>query len=198
MSTIKYKVEIFSQWHCGSGLSAGADLDDLVIKDRNDLPYIPGKTIKGLIREAVEDYLVFSTKGKVSEIDQEAFVKTFGNAVEESTEEKKKNNMGEAFFSNVCLPEKDAEDIIKGKYQPYLYNKVASTAIGDDGIAKDHSLRTVETTIPCTLYGCITDVPESFAKTVAESFGLIKRLGQKRNRGLGRCQISIIEEGGNV
>ena len=56
MKDLNIKIEFFSPWHCGSGLSAGADADSLVIKDTNGLPYIPGKTIKGLIREAVEDY----------------------------------------------------------------------------------------------------------------------------------------------
>lgn len=56
MKDLTIKIEFFSPWHCGSGLSAGADVDSLVIKDINGLPFIPGKTIKGLIREAVEDY----------------------------------------------------------------------------------------------------------------------------------------------
>ena len=56
MKDLTIKIEFFSPWHCGSGLSAGADADSLVIKDINGLPFIPGKTIKGLIREAVEDY----------------------------------------------------------------------------------------------------------------------------------------------
>ena len=56
MKDLNIKIEFFSPWHCGSGLSAGADADSLVIKDINGLPFIPGKTIKGLIREAVEDY----------------------------------------------------------------------------------------------------------------------------------------------
>lgn len=43
---IKYKIEFFSNWHCGSGLAAGADVDALVVKDCNGLPYVPGKTIK--------------------------------------------------------------------------------------------------------------------------------------------------------
>ena len=52
MTDIKYKITFYSNWHCGSGLAAGADTDELVIKDRNGLPYVPGRTIKGLLREA--------------------------------------------------------------------------------------------------------------------------------------------------
>lgn len=56
MSNIKYTIEFYSQWHCGSGLSAGADVDALVVKDKDYMPYVPGKTIKGLVREAVETF----------------------------------------------------------------------------------------------------------------------------------------------
>lgn len=60
MKDLNIVIQIHSQWHCGSGLSAGADLDALVIKDPNNMPYIPGKTVKGLIKEAVEDYISFA------------------------------------------------------------------------------------------------------------------------------------------
>ncbi len=96
LHTINYTITFYSPWHCGSGLSAGADVDALVVKDEN-------------------------------------------------------------------------------------------------GIAKDHSLRSEEVVVPCTLYASITGVPENIYEILTNSFGLIKRLGQKRNRGLGRCDI---KEGG--
>ena len=51
--TLYYNLTFFTDWHCGSGLAAGADVDTLVVKDKNGLPFVPGKTLKGLIREAV-------------------------------------------------------------------------------------------------------------------------------------------------
>ncbi|MDE6805090.1 MAG: hypothetical protein K2J29_10705, partial [Muribaculaceae bacterium] len=60
---IRYRIEFFSDWHCGSGLSAGADVDALVIKDDCGLPFVPGKTVKGLVREAMEDILTFKRIG---------------------------------------------------------------------------------------------------------------------------------------
>ena len=48
---MKYKVTFLDYWHLSSGLSAGAKLDSTVTRDENGLPYIPGKTIKGLIKE---------------------------------------------------------------------------------------------------------------------------------------------------
>lgn len=52
---IKYQIQFHSYWHCGSGLAAGAGVDALVVKDADGLPFVPGKTIKGLLREAMEE-----------------------------------------------------------------------------------------------------------------------------------------------
>jgi CRISPR/Cas system CMR subunit Cmr4 (Cas7 group RAMP superfamily) len=92
--TIEYQIEFFSEWHCGSGLAAGADVDALVVKDKDDLPFVPGKTIKGLIREAADVLTLFGEQ-------QEAKMKTlFGN---EADAESGADNHGCLFFSNAEL-----------------------------------------------------------------------------------------------
>ena len=52
---IEYTITFLSDWHAGSGLSSGAEADAVVIKDSNNLPYLPGKTIKGLVKDALLD-----------------------------------------------------------------------------------------------------------------------------------------------
>jgi len=178
MKRIEYDITFYSAWHCGSGLSAGADLDTLVIKDKDGLPFIPGKTMKGLIREAVEDYSGFR-----KDCDDAAIERLFGKGAD------KDHVMGTAFFTNAQLSDEERNAIVSEHLQPLLYNKVTTTAIGEDGIAKDHSLRSMEAVVPCCLHGEIYDVDEQLASTVVESLGLIKRMGVKRNRGLGRCDI---------
>jgi len=54
--TLKYEIQFFDYWHLSSGLSAGAKLDSSVTKDSNNIPYIPAKTIKGLVREMAEEF----------------------------------------------------------------------------------------------------------------------------------------------
>ena len=178
MKAIKYKIEFFSSWHCGSGLSAGADVDELVVKDKDGMPFVPGKTMKGLIREAVEDY-VFLTGGDSASVDE-----TFGSEADVK---------GSAFFSNATLDEAEHKAIVDNGAQKYLYNKVTTTAIDENGIAKEHSLHSIETVVPCTLTGSITDVPESMEETIRKSLGMIKRIGLRRSRGLGRCDVTPVE-----
>ncbi len=49
---LRYQIQFYGYWHVGSGLSASTYADAVVMKDPDDLPIIPGKTLKGLLREA--------------------------------------------------------------------------------------------------------------------------------------------------
>lgn len=181
--TIKYKVTFFSYWHCGSGQAAGADLDELVIKDKDGLPYIPGRTIKGLLRDACEELCNY---GNLSENELKTVFGHFDDNPDEAIK-------GKAFFSNVTLNEKERNVIINNRLSSYLYQSVASTAIDNNGIAKDHSLRRIQVAVPCTLEGIISNIPESFIPALNNAMKLVKRMGLNRNQGMGRCQISIID-----
>lgn len=182
MKDIKYKIQFFSNWHCGSGLAAGADVDLLVIKDKNNLPFVPGKTIKGLVREALELYLMV----KKQETKVEALEKAFGYF-----DGKDIKITGDIFFSNACLETNEQRTIIKNKLSDYLYKSISSTSIDEKGIASDHTLRKIEVVVPCTLTGSIINVDEQIYDELVESLKLIKRIGVSRNRGLGRCQIIV-------
>ncbi len=184
---IKYKLEFFSYWHCGSGLSAGADVDLLVVKDGNGLPFVPGKTIKGLLREAAEELSRLNPQKYASSDD---LAKVFGKA---PNAENSEGSMGRAFFSNAEFPREDKVKIIDEKLARYLFERVNATAIDESGIAKEHSLRRMEVALPCILTGEIDSIPEDAESTIVDALRFIKRLGENRNRGLGRCMFTVIE-----
>ena len=185
--TIDYKITFYNNWHCGSGLSAGADIDLLVIKDKNRLPFVPGKTIKGLVKEAMTDILDFTGKGDAP------INKLFGMPNAKETDEGKDSNEGDLFFTNANLSQEIANEIIASKTADYLYLSVSSTAIAENGVADNHTLRKMEVTIPCDLYGQILNVPNEYVELLTKSLKFVKRLGQNRNRGLGRCDINVID-----
>lgn len=177
---IHYDITFHSYWHCGSGLAAGADVDSLVIKDGDGLPYIPGKTMKGLVREAVNEILALSGKNEITD----NYLSLFGYFEDDRNDMYKSNS----FFTNAQLPEKC--NIRKQGLQKYLYTSVAQTAIdAETGTAKEHSLRRIEVVVPCQLEGDILNVPEVMAGTVLDALKFIKHMGLGRNRGLGRCTI---------
>ena len=177
---IKYKIEFHTDWHCGSGLAAGADVDALVVKDKEGMPFIPGKTIKGLVREAVEDIRGFRRM-----TEDEAFLEAFGYF--DDKEDKCKGCM---FFTNAELPKNEYDAIVSNKAARFMYRTIASTAINDEGIAVEHSLRKMQVVVPCTLHGEIKGIPDEMVAEIEQALSFIKRLGQNRNRGLGRCTIT--------
>jgi len=184
-TTIKYSIQFYSYWHCGSGLAAGASADALVVKDAYGLPFVPGKTIKGLLREVVEEY---------SGIEQGDIDTMFGKRADKDNET---TAQGACFFSNACLREEERNLIITKKWQKHLYDTIASTAIDEDTqTAKENSLRTIEVAVPCTMHGQISGVTDNCAEKMKQALRMIKRIGVNRNRGLGRCDFKITEEEG--
>jgi CRISPR/Cas system CMR subunit Cmr4 (Cas7 group RAMP superfamily) len=47
-------IKFFDYWHISSGESAGVLYDATVLKDENGFAYIGGKTIKGLVKDAMK------------------------------------------------------------------------------------------------------------------------------------------------
>ncbi|HHB94435.1 MAG TPA: CRISPR-associated protein [Campylobacterales bacterium] len=169
--TIQYKIEFLDYWHLSSGLSAGAKLDSSVVKDSDGIPFVSGKTIKGLVREMAEL------------LENDTFVKEcFGD---------EGIDMGKCYFSNATLKENVKEQIVSNRLQDNLYDEIASTKI-ENGIAVDNSLREIEVVLPLTLFGEVDNVPSLYEKEIKKSLQMIKRMGLNRNRGLGRCRWEVV------
>lgn len=166
---MKYKLTFLDYWHLSSGLSAGAQLDSTVVKDDDGIAFVPGKTIKGLLRE-------------MASIVDDTFTSIhFG---EEGIQQ------GIAYFSNATLEEGTKEDIKTNNLQTHLYDEITSTKIGENGIAEEGSLREIEVVIPLTLYGEILHCEDK--DKMEKSMKMIKRMGLNRSRGLGRCTFEVI------
>jgi hypothetical protein len=181
---LKYEINFLDYWHLGSGLSAGTKLDSLVLKDSDGLPFASGKTLKGLFREMAEM------------IDCKFVNLCFGgssNLKDCCYDEGMKNREGVCYFTNAELPTSTKEQILSNHLKDNLYTEIASTKIDEKGIAVDNSLREIEVVIPITLYGEIEDVPDEYVEWMKQSVVMVKRMGLNRNRGLGRCQITINE-----
>ena len=203
---IIYQIEFFSYWHAGSGLAGSTYADSVVNKNQDGLPIIPGKTIKGLLREAAETINGFD-KNLVSDIFiEEIFGKRLEDGKKDMTSEEKAsyndkilagktNNYGEgkAFFTNAGLSKNLTTSILNTAVVNDLYHVISSTKIDENGQVKDGSLRQLEVTIPITMYGSIEQFPDMKYKDEMENcFKWIKQLGQNRNRGLGKCKFSIV------
>ena len=195
---MKYKIQFHSYWHCGSGLAAGADVDALVVRDKDNFPFVPGKTIKGLVREAIETIADFrgddannapGTVGPTKTCRTDAIRQAFG-----FFDDKDSALQGTLFFTNAELSSSERAAIKASGLQKHLYTTVSSTAIDDKGIAREHSLRRIEVVVPCELEGTIMNVTDELKQGLTDALRFIKRMGVSRNRGLGRCTITICDE----
>lgn len=194
---IKYKIEFLSYWHIGSGISGGVDADAVVLRDKDGLPYIPGKTIKGHLRDALQTIADLN-----SDVVDIGFInKWFGN-------EGGRNNKalsGSLFFENAYLSQTFVDKIRKDEkpesLKRFLFQTISFTAIdNDNGSAEKGSLRSVEVCVPLTLYGRIilSDVSVDYYSEIKEKLsigmGMIGNMGAFRNRGFGKCGITLMQE----
>lgn len=179
---LEYKIEILSDWHIGTGLDTATDANALVLKDDKGLPYIPGKTIKGLIKDAVIDLI------EIGKATDEQLRVIFSRGI--YPKESNNSFSDKAFFSDACLAEVLANEIHSKQLSNFLYRNIASTSINKNGVAKDKSLRVTEVTMPLVLEAHINHLEADDKTLLKTAFKLIRHLGVNRNRGLGRCKFS--------
>ena len=184
MTTINYKIKFLSDWHIGSGLGAGAETDAEILKNSDGLPYIPGKTIKGLLKNACNDIADINDL----KISKETINQIFGKYADKTD----KSVAGSAIFGNATICIDESKEIIENGLEKYLFKNISSTAIDENtGIASPKSLRSMEICMPITLNGSI-EIDEKHKEAITLASKWVRHIGVNRNRGLGRCTIAII------
>ncbi len=198
-------INLHSYWHVGSGEAGPGDLDATVARDPLGLPYVRGKGLKGLFRDAAL-LIVRAQPGCLSEVQR---LTLFGPAIPPGQNRAREDDEAEGLlkFESARMPQafrdwvaglsRTERSVIAG-----LFETVASTAI-ENGVAKAHSLRKIEVAIPMKLVAEIElpgDPPEGLdiAKVLKTCASLIRRLGSHRHRGLGRCHVRIGSVTGEV
>jgi CRISPR/Cas system CSM-associated protein Csm3 (group 7 of RAMP superfamily) len=180
------KIEIQSYWHPGTGRGQGADVDAVTHRNAKGLPILPGRTLKGLLRDAVARW------ESVALADQ-----LFG-----PNEDGKETWPGLLRISDAGLPAMEAEYLARHKeLLQGLFRSLHSTAVEHDtGTAKNQSLRGMEVVVPLTLYADIDTVANAkyaelsqWADLLKPALSLIHAVGAHRSRGLGRAVITLEE-----
>ncbi len=196
MNHYQLNFDIQSDWHIGNGKESGAYADALVLKDNNNLPYIPGKSIKGLLRHA------FTTAIDNKWFDDETDLLNiiFGNENREGL-----TSQGALQLSSASLSLNEQTFFKENKTtSKYLYRVLQFTAIDHkSGVASESSLRSMEVTVPMLLtaelnlnsnYPVLKENPkleQNFFSYLEQIVPLITELGAKRHRGLGKVYVSI-------
>src|SRR5690606_3889843 len=163
MNTINFSIQFYGYWHIGSGLSGGTKADSLVLKDSNNLPFIPGKTIKRLFKHAADELATLSNEY----LGEGEVEKAFGSSGY------REEYASQLFFSDAQLSLQDATAILSEGLSESLYEVVSSTKINEFGIAEDKSLRQMEVTVPLTLYGSIRDFEGKYFELLSISAPMV-------------------------
>jgi len=199
MKTATLKIEPLSWWHAGSGLGRGGGADSLVIRDKEGLPYLPGKTVKGLLRDAVQlaaDHGAVGV-GCPDELFGPIDPTTLDAHGAQAYFEPPGRRSGILHVTN-AKPSTDLSNwLLDGgpAREAALFETISATALNDAGVVEPRTLRTIEVCPPLQLTATLSGPDDGrWLGTLKRCIPLIRSLGSHRHRGLGRCRVSLTED----
>ncbi len=204
---------LLSYWHVGTGKGAGPTYDAVVIRTPAGLPYLPGKAIKGLLREATET----ARKAGVIAGDLERITWLFGTSldanpvleegsqdVRNSTRENEleqarfRTKPGHLFFSSAVLGDTEEEArrweawaFRNPAQREHLFREFSSTRIDNEGLAQNRTLRTIEVVVPLTLHATVQGPEGDWPDLLQAALPFVHGVGAHRTRGMGRVQVTL-------
>ena len=209
------KIEFHSFWHIGTGRGTGVGVDSLQFVDVDNLPVWPGKSLKGVFRDAFAKAVELDS---LPHTDEELKV-LFGPAVQSNVDEVSTNGtvqirfqkeVGAFRFSDACMATSERMPVVSAwardkknkKMVEFLYTDVANIRLNEQGITEDGSLRIIRLTKPLTLFAEIEFVDNNMTMQdpmtkerafdrLERMFPLIRLAGASRTRGLGRLTVQF-------
>jgi len=188
-----------SEWLIAGGNSTLGTADMAPMRDAEGLPFVPGRTIRGLLREAmaiVDDALA----GDRGEVQTEQTERLFGTRKQDGGAGESRD--GTVRIGDALLPQEvaDALDCATGGDPRDLVLSIRRTALdGTSRAAKKGSLREMEVVMAgLQLAADIQCETEGDLRWLAFAAGLVRSFGHSRSRGLGRCRLEIRHRGATL
>ena len=140
-------------WAVGSGKGGGNEVDNRIDRDSDGLPYVPGKMLKGLIKDACIRLQNAGNK------DFNFVDEVFGSVDESNSLNRTTTKSGKVYISDARLSPALRFALSKTENKSAKDNmtrNIYSTAINDEtGTADDKSLRGYEVAVPMDLYATL-------------------------------------------
>lgn len=221
MTTFHLRLDLHSWWIAGSGDGDGAQADKVVTTIGGGLPYLPGRTLKGLLRDScrawVQCQIGSPAYGTLNSRIEELFGtdipnRNAGSANQNALEEMRLSSQAAKLSVTNALPAPVADHgrmiqwsmTDEGRaYCRHMIQHVASTRINELGVAEDQTLRTVEVVVPMPLHAelrintsGVADVDAFVAdarEIITGGTMLLRQLGSSRHRGFGRVSVTLSE-----
>lgn len=210
------RLEILEWWHCSAGRGVRSGANALAIRD-DALPYVPGRTLKGLLRDAmmqVEQLAQYHVAdGAIAIVPPGATDTLMGRptgiaALNRAAlaEQRFATERGLLHVGSATLPEAwrrwaatpQGADALRD-----LAETLHRTEIDSEGQAVPHSLRSVEVMPPMTLDAVLSfhavhdpwGPQDGWRGLLRAALPLLRGLGAGRTRGLGRVSAELREFG---
>ena len=200
MAAYTIKIKFVSDVLIGVGEGYGTIIDSDCVFDELGLPYIPSKRLKGVLLESGQMLNeVFKGIG-LSAIPLSEIFGTVGGVE------------GNLKLNNFYLEQYD--DLVEwlrylSDRHPNVINKQRiiniysslrySTALDENtGIAKEHSLRVERVINRGNIFTGNVEFDEKYERDVALICMNVRRIGTKRNRGLGEVEIKLLKDGNEI
>ncbi len=211
MKTYTLQITLESNALIGSGKGYGAIIDADVTFDDIGIPYIPAKRIKGCIRDSaieicsmfdgakIKSFLDLTTDSSSNKF--KIITDIFGKQGQESPapfyftnlmiDDYNKNKEWLEYFSS------EHANIISGDSIRSFFTELRQqTAIDDNGVAGEHSLRTIRTLRKGRTFKgdlrCKTENQDT-ERLLAFACRNLRYIGTKRNRGFGKIKCELLE-----
>jgi hypothetical protein len=184
------EIDIRSFWRAGTGAGEAGGIDALCALDHLGLPYLPGRHLKGLLRDAVTRAIAL---GHIKDVTvdmlfgQPGFRRHSDDLLACSLAKP-----GCLRVDSAHLPEADCRAILGSNDSTamisQLFRTIQSTEMNEcTGAAKNKSLRLEQVVLPLKLEFEVAGPEGVYEKAIETALPLIRAVGQKRTRGLGRA-----------
>ena len=216
MISARLTFSLLSYWHVGTGKGSGPTHDAVVIRTAGGLPFLPGKAIKGLLREATSTLLI--AEGHAARIG--LMTRLFGSDIDTTTPDEPapekpaereqileatrfRTRPGSLIFSSAFLGATTEEATRWEQWaarhpgeREHLFREFSSTSLNEDGRAQDRTLRSIEVVVPVVLHATVHGPPvdwspDPWTELLARALPLVDGVGAHRTRGLGRVQVTM-------
>ena len=193
------KIELISPFLPGSGSGNGASIDTDCTFDAYGFPILPGRRLKGCLRESA---MRLCEMGLCREED---VIALFGNAEHEGC-----LLLGNAELEGVAQYRRKIDKIRPNEQGKRLlltpnaiqsYYSVLSTRTAIDeatGTAKDHSLRTARVLKSGLTFLCAASFADSEETLLTNCAKGLRHMGTNRSRGLGEVRVTLIDPAGEA
>ena len=196
---MEYKVQIKTESPlCLNSGKADVNIDTDIVHDAFGLPYFPGKRLRGLLYESAVEVVemaelcqkLFVTRRTVEELFHRCADSTVELIIPDFQLEDYREMTAEwqylqNAYGDLIRPESVLETYASIRFQ---------TALDEDGVAKETSLRNIRVLdAPLTFVGKVqvNGGEERHSQALALALANLRRAGMNRNRGFGRIYCSM-------